>query len=123
MKTLVCCAVVLVVCGAGLAFGGDCCDHCGCQCECNKVCRLVCENQEGSESDVLLRVRRLLRSRSERTLRNVRRLRLQEARVHSDLRLRAHSDETGEARRDQDRADVQVGGGESVSGLRGQVSL
>jgi hypothetical protein len=41
MKTLVCCAVIVLVISCGGALAGDCCQHCGCQCECNKVCRLV----------------------------------------------------------------------------------
>jgi len=44
MLRIICCSLVLVACGTAAAKAGDCCDQCdrcGCQCACQKVCRLV----------------------------------------------------------------------------------
>jgi hypothetical protein len=36
----------LLLLGAALQAGENCCDQCGCPCTCQKVCRLVCENRD-----------------------------------------------------------------------------
>jgi hypothetical protein len=46
MKSIVCCALVIVACGFSVARAQDCCDHCGCQCCCQKICRVVCETKK-----------------------------------------------------------------------------
>jgi hypothetical protein len=43
MKSLACCTVLLFACRAAWA---DCCEHCGCESPCRKVCRLVCETEK-----------------------------------------------------------------------------
>jgi hypothetical protein len=40
MKSFICCALVLLT-GAASAQAGDCCDSCGCDSRCSKVCRPV----------------------------------------------------------------------------------
>lgn len=40
MKSILCCALVLLA-GAASAQAGDCCDCCGCDASCCKVCRCV----------------------------------------------------------------------------------
>jgi len=45
MKALLCCAAILVFCGSA-ALAGECCDPCaacGCNDNCCKVCRVICE--------------------------------------------------------------------------------
>ncbi len=41
MKSVLFCAILLVACRSGWAQ--CCCDHCGCDNSCRKVCRVVCE--------------------------------------------------------------------------------
>jgi hypothetical protein len=37
-------AAIVVLAGAATAYaGGSCCDHCGCDCQVRKVCRLICD--------------------------------------------------------------------------------
>jgi len=43
-ETLVAAAVVAVA--ASIAWAGDCCQRCGCDCQPRKVCRLTCEEKE-----------------------------------------------------------------------------
>jgi hypothetical protein len=40
MKSFICCALVLLA-GSASAQAGDCCDSCGCDSQCCKVCRCV----------------------------------------------------------------------------------
>ena len=40
MKSFICCALALLA-GAASAQAGDCCEGCGCDASCSKVCRLV----------------------------------------------------------------------------------
>ncbi|MBI3840087.1 MAG: hypothetical protein HY288_19360 [Planctomycetia bacterium] len=46
MIRIVCCALVLVACRTVAASAGDCCDRCGCESACRKVCRAVRETKK-----------------------------------------------------------------------------
>ncbi len=45
MKPILFCAVLLVACPTAWAQS-CCCDHCGCDSSCRKVCRVVCETKK-----------------------------------------------------------------------------
>jgi hypothetical protein len=44
MKAFLSCALLLAFCQSALAQ--CCCDHCGCQSDCHKICRVVCETKK-----------------------------------------------------------------------------
>ncbi len=98
----------------------DRCDICGCQCQCQKTCRLIVGHQEGPQDHLLLRMRRHLHSRSQQAL--WRNLRMRNAPLlrplHQDqdrkldsqsLRPDTHQEEAGEDRNHERSAFVQMG--------------